>query len=91
MFSNISALLLRILAGFLAENVVSHNLATFYIYAQIRLIQISAEIFVQPAEFSKKRKFGLGVYSMHKCRITALIMHKSAALKSLTVYELYLF
>jgi len=48
MISNINALLLHILAG--AENV---NLATFYIYAQIRLIRISAKIFVQPAEFSK--------------------------------------
>ena len=59
-------LLLRILAGFLAENVVSRNLATFYIYAQIRLIRISAEIFVQPAEFSLKSRLR-GLSSMD-CR-----------------------
>jgi len=33
---------------------VSRNLATFDIYVQIRLIRISAEIFVQPAKFSKE-------------------------------------
>jgi len=33
---------------------VSRNLAAFYNLRKIRLSRISAEIFVQPAEFSKK-------------------------------------
>ena len=67
-FSNSNALLLHILEGFLAENVLcqpqfSHMHDAFDIYARIRLIRISAEIFVQPAEFSKKnRLMGLHPY-----------------------------
>jgi len=44
---------------------VSRNLATFYNLREIRLIRISAKIFVQPAEFSKKKSES----SRHKATI----------------------
>jgi len=59
MFSSTSTLLLSTLARFLATNVLCQpQFSHVIIGTKIRLSRISAEIFVQPAEFQKIRLRG---------------------------------